>query len=91
MAGRLVAGTGQILLAVAGFGMVMGWFVWVAFRAYQEFRGEAEPRSFAWLGEAGAATFAGAWLWALVTSLSLLREARANEKNNSLANPANPQ
>jgi hypothetical protein len=79
MAGRRVAGIGQLLVAVAGFVMVIGWFVLLAMQIYDELINDAEPKSVAWLGEAGAVTFAAAWLWSLVTSLSVLREARANE------------
>ena len=79
MAGRRVAGIGQLLVAVAGFGMIMGWFVLLALEVYNELVNDAQPKSVAWLGEAGAVTFAAAWLWSLVTSLSILLEARANE------------
>ena len=79
LAGRRVVGVGQLLLAVAGFVMVIGWFVLLALQVYNEVMNGAEPKSVAWLGLAGGATFAAAWLWSLVTSLSILREARANE------------
>ena len=59
--------------------MVMGWFVLVAIQFYHRINGDAQPKSVAWLGAAGGLTFLASWLWALVTSLSLLREARANE------------
>jgi hypothetical protein len=84
MAGRRVAGIGQLLLAVAGFVMVIGWFVLLALQTYNELVNNAPPKSVASLGEAGALIFAAAWLWSLVTSLSVLREARAN-------NPDQPQ
>ena len=59
--------------------MVIGWFVLLALQVYRlAFRGE-EGESVAWLGLAGGATFAAAWLWSLITSLSILREARADE------------
>ena len=80
MAGRRVAGIGQLLLAVAGFVMVVGWFVQLAVQTYNQLTNDVEPTSVARLGEAGAATFIAAWLWSLVTSLSVLREARANER-----------
>jgi hypothetical protein len=86
LAGRYVAGAGQLLLALAGFGMVLGWFATVFMQMYNDLEGQAAPRSMAWLGEAGALVFAAAWLWALVTSLSLLREAARNES----ATPAPP-
>ena len=74
LAGRWIAGTGQLLLAVAGFVMVIGWFAGVMIQLYRQINGDPEPKSVAWLGESGAVTFAAAWLWALITSLSLLRE-----------------
>ncbi|HTL55615.1 MAG TPA: hypothetical protein VL361_08040 [Candidatus Limnocylindrales bacterium] len=79
LARRWVAGTGQLLLAVAGFAMVVGWFVTVMIGAYRQLNGGPEPRPMGWLGEAGALTFAAAWLWALITSLSLLRQTKAGE------------
>ena len=81
MAGRWVSGTGQLFLAVIGFGLVVAWFVTVMTQVYQQINSDVPPTSVAWLGEAGAVTFAAAWLWSLVTSFSLLREARANELN----------
>lgn len=84
MAGRRVAGCGQLLLAVAGFAMVMGWFVLLAIHFYHQITGDDSPgQSAAWLAEAGGLTFGAAWLWALVTSISLLREARENESQSS--------
>jgi hypothetical protein len=79
MAGRRVAGLAQLLVAVAGFVMIIGWFVLLSMQIYDELINDAQPKSVAWLGEVGAVTFAAAWLWSLVTSLSILREARANE------------
>jgi hypothetical protein len=79
MAGRRAAGIGQLLLAIAGFVMVLGWFVLLAMQVYNELINDTPSKSAAWLGEAGAALFVAAWLWSLVTSLSLLQEARASE------------
>jgi hypothetical protein len=79
MAGRRVAGLGQLLLAVAGFILVIGWFVLFTLQTYNELVNGAPPKSVAPLGEVGALIFVAAWLWSLVTSLSLLREARANQ------------
>jgi hypothetical protein len=79
MAGRRAAGIGQLLLAVVGFVMLMGWFVLLALQIYNELLNDAQPKSVAWLGQAGAAVFAAAWVWSLVTSLNVLREGRAND------------
>lgn len=76
LAGRWVAGVGQLLLAVAGFVMVVAWFVAVMIQMYRQINGDNAPKPVGWLGEAGAGTFAAAWLWALVTSFSLLRESK---------------
>lgn len=76
LAGRWVAGIGQLLLAVAGFVMVVAWFVAVMVQMYRQINGNSAPKPVGWLGEAGAGTFAAAWLWALVTSFSLLRESK---------------
>jgi hypothetical protein len=79
MAGRWVEGTGQLLLSVAGFVMVIGWFALVARNTYNLVVNDAEPTPAAWLGEAGALTFLVAWLWALVTSIQILRSAKDSE------------
>lgn len=79
MAGRWVAGIGQLILAVVGFCLVVAWFFMVMSQFYQQLNAEAPSRSFARLGEVGALIFGAAWLWSLVTSLSLLREARDND------------
>ena len=79
MAGRRVAGAGQLLLAVAGFVMVIGWFVLNAINTYNQIVNDAEPKSAAWLGEAGGLTFLAAWVWAWVTSLQILRSVQEKE------------
>ena len=78
LAGRWLAGIGQLLLALTGFVMLVGWFGTVMVQLYRQINGDPEPKSAAWLGEAGAILFFAAWLWAGVTSLSLLREAKEN-------------
>lgn len=78
MAGRWVAGIGQLLLAVAGCIMIVGWFVLVARNTYALWFNDAEPKPTAWLGGAGALTFLASWLWALLTSFQILRSAETN-------------
>lgn len=90
MAGRWIEGIGQMIIAVIGFGLVVAWFCLVMFQFYQQLNSEGTARSVAWLGEAGALVFAAAWLWALVTSLSLLREARMNERESGKMNGPAP-
>jgi hypothetical protein len=79
MARRYLAGSGQLLLALIGFGLILAWFLSLMSEIYKAINSEVTPRSVAWIGELGAVFFGAAWLWSLVTSLSLIREARANE------------
>ena len=79
VAGWRVAGIGQLVLALAGFGMMLGWFV----KLMRDYFGlisdpHSEPQvSFGWL-QAGAAVFAAAWLWSLVTSFQIFRSVPKN-------------
>ena len=79
MAGRRLAGAGQLLLALAGFALLMGWFLRTTIASYQELVHGAEQKSAAWLGEAGALIFAVAWFWSLITSFQILGSARQDE------------
>jgi hypothetical protein len=76
MAGRYVAGAGQLLLALAGFALVLGWFAMKCVAIYQVVAGDSEPKPYGWLGKWGAIIFMAAWLWSLVTSVSLLKAAK---------------
>jgi len=77
MGGRPVSGIGQLLLALVGFAFVIAWFVLTVIRDYDSIslQGNLSTTSPSHLGEAGGVLFAASWLWALVTSLSLLRDA----------------
>ena len=80
MAGRWLAGIGQIILAVAGCVMVLVWFFKVMIQYYGQIGSDApaaHPVDWKML-VAGAIVFAASWLWSLATSLSLIFEARKN-------------
>ena len=82
MGGRLVAGSGQLALAVIGFGLLLVWFCQVMSGYYGMITDQqSEPQSHGVWGLAGAAVFAAAWCWSLVTSIRLLREAGRGEKS----------
>lgn len=69
-----------MFLAILGFGCFTGWFVQVCARAYRQINDlPPTPERHPWLGPAGVMIFGAAWLWAWVTSISLLREARRNK------------
>ena len=76
MARRWVAGAGQLILALAGFGLMLGWFVKLMSDYYGMIDDQhSEPKIHWRLLQAGAAVFAVAWLWSLVTSIQLIRAA----------------
>jgi 4a-hydroxytetrahydrobiopterin dehydratase len=90
IARRWIAGSGQLILAVIGFTLVVVWFFDEMIPYYRLMFSDAPPHltSLRML-EAGAILFAAAWLWSAGTSISLLREASAG-KERSLKNFAAP-
>jgi hypothetical protein len=89
MGRRFIAGTGQLLLAFPGFLLVCGWFLNLMWRYYRMMFHEIDPHihyaPLLW----GAGLFGLAWLWSWVTSISLLCEARRNEREGRLI-PTDP-
>jgi 4a-hydroxytetrahydrobiopterin dehydratase len=77
MAGRWLAGTGQLVLSVAGFALVTLWFAQMMMRYYGQMFGDSTVHNPVVLANLliGGALFALAWVWSLATSFSLLREA----------------
>ncbi len=80
MAGRWAEGLGQIILSVVGFVLVLIWFVREMIPYYGQMFSDTPPPAvgFKMLGW-GSALFALAWVWSLVTSLSLSRAAASAE------------
>jgi hypothetical protein len=85
MGGRMIAGGGQLALAVIGFGLVLLWFLKLMAAIYNsanyDFRAADQPTPAAhnaWVFW-GLAVFAVAWIWSLFTSVSLWREAARNK------------
>jgi hypothetical protein len=78
VAGRILTGIGQLAVAVTGFGFFVAWFVATLRQFYSLIDGNNEVKPVGWLGLAGVGIFTAAWLWSLVTSLDLIREARSN-------------
>lgn len=78
MAGRWVTGGGQLVLALAGAFMVTVWFVKILIQYYGQISGNVEVKPVGWIGATGGILFVVSWLWALVTSVSLYREAQKN-------------
>jgi hypothetical protein len=79
MARRVFAGIGQLLLALAGFVLLVGWIFELCYRVFLQQLGEAvPPDASGWLWKWGLLLFGAGWLWSLVTSLSLLRQVKVD-------------
>ena len=79
MARRVFAGIGQLLLALAGFVLIVGWMFELFRRVFLQQLGNPVPSdSSGWMGKWGLLLFGAGWVWSLVTSLSLLRQAKAD-------------
>jgi 4a-hydroxytetrahydrobiopterin dehydratase len=77
MAGHWLAGTGQLLLFLAGFILFCAWSIPLIITYYRmAFSDSPPPPSHAGnLALLGVALCVMSWCWSLVTSLSLMREA----------------
>ena len=79
MARRVFAGIGQLLLGLAGFILIVGWMFELFHRVFLQQLGDpVPPDSSGWMWKWGLLLFGASWLWSLVTSLSLLRQAKAD-------------
>jgi hypothetical protein len=76
MGGRIVAGLGQLLLSILGFALVMVWFLRTMKEYYSLMTEDITEVSYAKYALAGALFFAAAWLWSLLTSISMIRQAK---------------
>jgi hypothetical protein len=76
---RFIAGTGQLILAVVGFCLVILYFMFLFRSSYQELVGGAPVSTHNEYGKYGALIFLASWIWSWFTSLSLLRAAKHND------------
>ena len=80
IARRFWAGTGQLLLALAGFGLTVAWMFEAFYRTYLQNMGEpVPPISHGWMGKWGLICFGAGWLLSLVTSFSLWWRSQPDE------------
>jgi len=77
MAGRWLAGLGQLLLFLAGFVVFCAWAFKSLGQYYSMMFSDTPPANVGWnhTAWAGVLLCIAAWLWSLVTSISLVREA----------------
>jgi hypothetical protein len=70
---RFVAGCGQLLLALAGFGLFTAWFIQTMRTYYGLMFGNDVPANTGSpYGKWGVVLFGAAWLWSLVTSFQII-------------------
>lgn len=80
VAGRWIAGSGQLALALLGFILFLVWFFKIIIPYYSMMFSETPPPPINWkIGEAGVGIFAAAWFWSLVTSISIYRSVSQAE------------
>ena len=80
MGKRMTSGALQLVLSVTGFFLILTWMFEYFYRvASQQTDGASAPRVNNALGKWGLILFGASWLWSLATSISLLREAAAQE------------
>ncbi len=83
MAGRWIAGTGQLLVFLAGFAIYCEWFIASLKQYYSLMYSDTPVEPIGWNHTAwlGVAVCVAAWFWSLVTSISLMHEASRAKVN----------
>jgi 4a-hydroxytetrahydrobiopterin dehydratase len=89
MAGRWAAGMGQLALVTVGTVLLFVWLYKILAQYYGLMFGDTKQEHVGWIGILGGILFGISWLWALVTSLSLFREA-SREETQALAQNSPP-
>jgi len=80
MVGRYLAGSGQLLLSLAGAALILIWFATVLNAAYSIMESTGEPDLKHWVGVLGFGLLFLGWCWAWVSSLSILREVKNKQE-----------
>jgi hypothetical protein len=78
-AGWKVTGVLQILLAIAGVVLTLAWFISFLIEWSRDWVLPTDGGEYLRWALMGMGLFAAAWLWALATSLQILREARKTD------------
>jgi hypothetical protein len=80
---RMFAGTCQLTLAIASCFLIGAWVVGWSYQIFQAQISETIPKtSPGWLLKWGVVCFGLSWLWALITCVSLVLQAKAAERGN---------
>jgi hypothetical protein len=80
---RIFAGACQLVLAIASCLLICAWVIGWSYRIYQAQLDEPiPPNSSGWLLKWGVVCFGVSWLWAMITCVSLVLQAKAAERKN---------
>jgi hypothetical protein len=80
MGGRIIPGIGQLLLFLLGFLLFLYWFLKTMHTEFSLLTGDVDTLpSYTRFAISGLLFCGASWLWALLTSIGLLREGKANE------------
>jgi len=83
-AGRTIAGIGEMIFVFAGLLLFGAWFFQWMDRVIQSELDETLPAApSAWLWRAGVTCIVVSWIWTTATCISLVREAKVNERESS--------
>ena len=87
-AGRKLAGVFEMLTVFAGLILIGIWiWQWIARIVASELDDPIPPVPSAWYLRAGAICVCISWVWTVITSVSFLREAKAQEEKESQNTP----
>jgi hypothetical protein len=82
---RIFEGIGQLSLAIASCFLICAWVIGWSYRIYQAQDDETVSLdSSGWLLKWGIICFGASWLWALITCVALVRQAKTAERKNAL-------
>jgi hypothetical protein len=73
---RVVVGVFQLILAIAGFCLIVVWMFRAVFTEVSEEINGGTATVPGWMWKWGFILFGVAWLWSLVTSIDLWRQAK---------------
>lgn len=88
MARRIVTGCCQLVLAVAGSGLLVVGLCESFYNMSLEALGEAPPQgSIIWMWNWGGILFTVSWVWTLISSLGILFQARRENRTRANVPP----
>jgi hypothetical protein len=87
-AGRRLAGLGEMIIVIVGLLLLGAWFLqWMNRVVQSEIDDALPPIPPAWFWKGGVGCCIVSWVWTIITCVSLMREARAQEAENRRNTP----